>query len=717
MDDRGIERWAQWIASGAGGVGALAGVVLGARWALREAGLADEPALGLAVGLLLGAAGLGSAEVLWSRGQRALGAGLAGTGLGIVYFAVYAGHAWLGLLGGLATGALLLAATGVGVLQAVRRDSELMAVLGLVGGMAAPLALGPGAGAFLVYLALLGAGVAAASLSRGWRILPWLGVAGTLASGASWLLASSPPGLLASVAAAAVGCGWAALAAHPRVAPRDGLPWLVGAAIGLVAALPLLGRGTDPFGAGLVPLLAVTLQSAVLGVAVERHRGDLGTVARVVAAALAVLGLLALGARWALGGIGAGFALALVVAPSVVAQGVSLATGRESSQVLAIRLGGLLGAVLMVALGAGAEAPVAGAIVVCGAWASLATSRTRLAGVAGAVSTLAAALVLALGEPTPGALLSGGAAVLAALAPALVTRRTDAWSWLPALATPALLWPLVLAWRAVAGEGLDGVVPLALGLASAGALSLARTWPAEEAGRRPALAACWALTSLFAVVAVPLQLEAQWLTVTWAVEGAALLLVASRTGSRWMAGLGLALLAAVTVRLTLNPAVLDYHLVKRPHAASWVWYGYGLPALALALAARIRPLPELLERTRPALRAASIAVAFAGANLLVSHGFAGGESLSLLDASDAARVARTLCWAALGAGLLATPARLERASGLVLLGAAALKLAAWDLWVLDLLPGALGLLGVAGCSFLAAGLLGRRAGRPTVVEA
>jgi uncharacterized membrane protein len=717
-----LERWAAAIASASGGIALLAAVVFAARWALREGWLGGHPEVGLAFGLVLGSGALCAAELCWSQKQRVLASGLGGSGLGILYFVLYAAHAWYDLLGATITTVALLAATAVGAITAVRRDSELMAVLGFVGGMGTPLLMGPHAGPYLAYLVVLNAAVAAASLWRGWRVLPWLGIAGTLLMGVSWAATSygAEGALLANVSAATLGVGYALLAAHPRV-PRDqAIPWLVGAAGGLAAALPFLGLGEGVVITAVIPLLSVSVLTSLLRLAATRHEGDARFVLLILVQALGCIALFALAVRWQLAGeVQMGTVLALVVVPALSSRLIGWAADGEQLSSLVMWGASLVGAVMLsVSADLSHGWIVALAIAATGWLAELGLERR---GGLGALATAAAALSLVTAQPPELALLAGLLVFVLATLPALLTRPSTVTGYLPALASPLLLVPLLLSWRTLTGEDWMGAIPLALGAVCAVALLLARLplGNSSEEARRLAVSVWWALTLLFSTLALPMQLEAQWLTVAWAMEGAALLTVASRSRSSWLSAVALGLLAAVTVRLVANPAVLDYHLVKRPHAASWVWYGYGLPVLALVHAAITAWVPEAwgVQRVRLALQVAAILVAFAGVNLLVSHGFAGGETLTLLDTRDAARAARTVAWTTLGVTLLGVGgsgwvgARVRWGIGLGLLGAGALKLALWDLWVLDTLPSALELAGVALCAFGAAGLLTRAARR------
>ena len=98
-----------------------------------------------------------------------LGQGLLGGGLAAVYAAVYAAHQMFGLVGPGPAFALMAAITVLAGGIAVRFDSMLVAVLGIVGGYATPFMLrttGVDLTAFLTYLLVLGCGVLALC---GWK--------------------------------------------------------------------------------------------------------------------------------------------------------------------------------------------------------------------------------------------------------------------------------------------------------------------------------------------------------------------------------------------------------------------------------------------------------------------------------------------------------------------------------------------------------------------
>jgi uncharacterized membrane protein len=126
---------------------------------------------GLAL-LLAGARLLGSAYHL-------LGQGLLGGGIATLYFSVYAAVNFYGLISPTLAFALLGLVTVCAGVLAVRFDSMLVAILGLIGGYGTPIMLGSGpvnyVGLFS-YLLFLGCGTLGISLRKNWHLLNYLGL-------------------------------------------------------------------------------------------------------------------------------------------------------------------------------------------------------------------------------------------------------------------------------------------------------------------------------------------------------------------------------------------------------------------------------------------------------------------------------------------------------------------------------------------------------------
>jgi uncharacterized membrane protein len=176
-------------------------------------------------------------------------------------------------------------------------------------------------------------------------------------------------------------------------------------------------------------------------------------------------------------------------------------------------------------------------------------------------------------------LLAGGAWALQRGA-----RRPARWAALAATATLALD---LLAWYAADAAQVElpwGWIELALAAVwIVLALPVARRREAIAGGDAVLAAAAAAATALVSL-AVPMELERQWISVAWALEVAALVWLAGRLRVPLLAHLAALLTALVGARLLLNPAVLEYPTGDHP-LLSWLLYGYGVPIAALAAAA------------------------------------------------------------------------------------------------------------------------------------
>jgi uncharacterized membrane protein len=133
------------------------------------------------------------------------------------------------------------------------------------------------------------------------------------------------------------------------------------------------------------------------------------------------------------------------------------------------------------------------------------------------------------------------------------------------------------------GKGFIAAVPLALAAAEVAALAgiERRFRPGTELQNRRRLnyLALFAAIALgFVAVAVPLQLDRQWITIGWALEAAAVWWLYRRLPHPALKLFGTALFATVGVRLLLNPEVLRYQERGMP-IFNWLLYTYGVPAL------------------------------------------------------------------------------------------------------------------------------------------
>lgn len=210
----------------------------------------------------------------------------------------------------------------------------------------------------------------------------------------------------------------------------------------------------------------------------------------------------------------------------------------------------------------------------------------------------------------------------------------------------------------IAVGGTEGKLERPLGAMSLGIAALYLIAALPVARRRPAmdpmLASLAVAVTAFVSLAVPLELERQWLTVAWAVEVVALVWLAGRFQLPVLSGLARAVAIGVTIRLLLNASVLDYPIGDHP-LVHWLWYGYGVPVLAFVAAAFLaRRNVRLQEGDRQfatLLEAGALAFAFVLVTLAIRQLFHPGDP-GAGDISLAEWGALIVAWAAMGWGLL-----------------------------------------------------------------
>ncbi len=113
-----------------------------------------------------------------------LGQGLIGGGIATLYFSVFAAVNFYHLIGVLPAFGLMALVTLAAGVMAVRLDSLLIAVLGIIGGYGTPIMLAGGPTNFVglfSYMMILGCGILGISLKKNWHLLNYLGFACTYA--------------------------------------------------------------------------------------------------------------------------------------------------------------------------------------------------------------------------------------------------------------------------------------------------------------------------------------------------------------------------------------------------------------------------------------------------------------------------------------------------------------------------------------------------------
>jgi hypothetical protein len=204
-----------------------------------------------------------------------------------------------------------------------------------------------------------------------------------------------------------------------------------------------------------------------------------------------------------------------------------------------------------------------------------------------------------------------------------------------------------------------GAVPVVAGLVLASTLRqlLVLEPPGQRDLGRLALVAASALG--FATVAIPLQLSNQWITIGWALEGAALAWLYTRVPHRGLLYGTAALMAAVFVRLVLNPAVFIYEPRGSVRFFNWYLYAYTASAAAMYVASRwLRTTDDRVlagvPRTSTLLIPGAVIVLFLLLNIEVADYFATGPAITFRFGADVAQdLTYTLAWLAFGLIMLA----------------------------------------------------------------
>jgi hypothetical protein len=227
----------------------------------------------------------------------------------------------------------------------------------------------------------------------------------------------------------------------------------------------------------------------------------------------------------------------------------------------------------------------------------------------------------------------------------------------------------------------------------------------------------------FVTIAIPLQLEKEWITIGWALLAAALAWLIGRIPHRglafWIAGL----LAAVFVRLALNPAVLTYHPRGSIPILNWYLYTYLVCAAAFFAAAYLMSRDshdELMDGFPTISSMASTAgtiVLFLLVNIEIADFYSEGAALTFNFSSGLAQdLTYTIGWglfafALLSAGIL-LQRRAARIASIALLSVTVAKCFLHDLWRLGGLYRVGSFVGLAVCLTLVALLLQRYVLRP-----
>ena len=196
----------------------------------------------------------------------------------------------------------------------------------------------------------------------------------------------------------------------------------------------------------------------------------------------------------------------------------------------------------------------------------------------------------------------------------------------------------------------------------------------------------------FITLIFPIQFDRQWITIGWALEGAALLWLFHRVPHAGLRLAGAGLLVIAFSRLALNPAVFEYHQRSATAIFNWYLYAYGVVTVCLFLGAwLLAPPRHQIARVNapPILTGLGTVLAFLLVNIEIADYFSSpGSTLTFKFSGDFARdMTYSIAWAVFALVLLVVGitkrVRTPRYAGLALLGVTILKLFFHDLANLD----------------------------------
>src|SRR6266576_3932316 len=263
-----------------------------------------------------------------------------------------------------------------------------------------------------------------------------------------------------------------------------------------------------------------------------------------------------------------------------------------------------------------------------------------------------------------------------------------------ALAGPLHFYLLYELIRTAYPNWVPGLVPAAFALPPLlGLFVLLKPTPLTSPARNAQLALLGGATLFFITLIFPIEFDRQWVTVGWALEGAALCWLFHRVPHPGLRLVAVALLVTVFTRLALNPAVLSYH----PRAAfpilNWYLYTYGVATVCLLAAAQLLAPPRhsvLGHNALPLLYALGTVLAFLLVNIEIADYFSipGAAALTFEFTGNFARdMSYSIAWALFALLLLIVGMRKRTApvryASLGLLGITVVKLFFHDLSQLD----------------------------------
>jgi uncharacterized membrane protein len=191
-----------------------------------------------------------------------------------------------------------------------------------------------------------------------------------------------------------------------------------------------------------------------------------------------------------------------------------------------------------------------------------------------------------------------------------------------------------------------GILPAIFSIAPLLALlQRLRSLPKDEPSRTSQLAFYGGAALFFITLTVPVQFARQWITIGWALEGAALLWLYHRVPHQGLRWLGCILLGIAFARLTLNPDIFHYYERSSMPIVNWYLYTYGIVTTCLFIGGW---LESKISGTnmRPWLYALGTVLAFVLVNIEIADYFSEGRTLNFQFSGSFARdMTYSIAWA------------------------------------------------------------------------
>jgi len=201
-------------------------------------------------------------------------------------------------------------------------------------------------------------------------------------------------------------------------------------------------------------------------------------------------------------------------------------------------------------------------------------------------------------------------------------------------------------------SGMMGMLPAAFSIpALLGVVALLKRTPADSPSRNSQLAWFGGIALFFITLIFPIQFDRQWITIGWALEGAALCWLFQRVPHKGLPLAGTGLLVTAFVRLALNPAVLEYHERAATPILNWYLYAYGVTTICLFAGAWLLAPPRnvvLGTNVPPLFQGLGTVLTFLLVNIEIADFFMapGAQSLTFEFSGSFARdMSYSIAWA------------------------------------------------------------------------